>query len=355
MGTITRYDRMRTAIAEAYSVDEVKDIRDKAKALEEYARQAKDVESQNQYAEIRIRAERRAGEMLIEMKENGERNGQGGDRRSKSQPVTLIDIGIGKMQSSRWQAVAAIPEEVFEEHIAQTKSKSKELTSGGVLKVAKATRRREKRPSIQTSGMGQYGLIHSSIESLSLPDASIDVIVTDPPYPQEYLPLFSVLSHLAERVLKPGGSLFVMSGQSYLPEVICRLSERMRYHWVLSYLTPGGQATQLWKRNVNTFWKPVLWFVKDKYDGKWLGDVSGSKTNDNDKRFHGWGQSESGMIDLVQRCTEPGQTILDPFCGGGATGVAALLTERHFIGSDRDAACIETCRGRLSEIANADL
>ena len=81
----------------------------------------------------------------------------------------------------------------------------------------------------------------------------------------------------------------------------------------------------------------------------------GGKVNDNDKRFHGWGQSESGMIDLLQRCSEPLQTILDPFCGGGATGVAALATGRHFIGADKEAECIETCRSRLVGMSHADV
>ncbi len=108
----------------------------------------------------------------------------------------------------------------------------------------------------------------------------------------------------------------------------------------------------MWARKVNSFWKPVLWFTKGDYEGKWLGDVAKSEPNDNDKRFHHWGQSESGMLDLVRRCTEPADTVLDPFCGGGATGVAAVALNRLFIGSDIDADHLATTRQRLLRVVD---
>lgn len=186
---------------------------------------------------------------------------------------------------------------------------------------------------------------------------SIDAIITDPPYPREYLPAYADLACAAMQALRPGGSLFVMSGQSWLPEVFAALTSQptLTYNWTLAYLTPGGQAVQVFPRGVNTFWKPVLWFVKgDGPSGKWVGDVCRSDTNDNDKRYHGWGQSISGMVDLVQRVSEPGALIWDPFCGGGATGVAALTLGRRFIGSDIDEDQVRITLGRLAGIMEAD-
>ena len=181
-------------------------------------------------------------------------------------------------------------------------------------------------------------------------DESIDAVITDPPYPREYLPLYKTLAQEAARVLKPGGSLFVMTGQSYLPEILALMTPYIQYHWILSYLTPGGQSTQLWQRKVNTFWKPLLWFTKGEYTGTWVGDVTKSKINDNDKRFHHWGQSESGMADIIDRLTMPGQTILDPFLGGGTTAVVAIKLGRHFVGIDIDSEAIETTTVRLLEV-----
>lgn len=183
----------------------------------------------------------------------------------------------------------------------------------------------------------------------SIENGSIDYIITDPPYPQEYIPLCSDLSEVAARVLKPDGSLIVMIGQSYLPEVIQRLSEHMTYHWCMAYLTPGGQSPQLFHKRVNTFWKPVLWFKKGDYNGDYIGDVLKSPTNDNDKRFHEWGQSLGGMRDIIERFTNPNDLILDPFLGGGTTGVAAVTMGRRFIGVDIDLQNVAKSDQRIKE------
>lgn len=193
---------------------------------------------------------------------------------------------------------------------------------------------------------GQWMLIHKAVTDLEL---AADIIITDPPYEAAALPLYSDLGALAARALPDGGSLVVMSGQSYLPEIIRRLEEHLTYQWCLAYLTPGGQSAQLWDRKVNTFWKPLLWFVKGEYQGPWIGDVCRSEVNDNDKRFHEWGQSESGMLDVVSRFSRPSETVLDPFCGAGTTGVAAIALGRRFIGADIDAAALAVAKERIEK------
>lgn len=165
-----------------------------------------------------------------------------------------------------------------------------------------------------------------------------DVVITYPPYEKKFLPLFSELAKSCLNV----PLVAVMSGQSYLPEVINRLCEHLTYQWTLAYLTPGGQAVQQWEVQVNTTWKPVLLFGKAS---KWFGDVATSKNND--KTFHKWGQNEKGMMDLIERLSEPGQLICDPFCGGGTTALAAIALGRKFIGCDIDKNAIETTRMRI--------
>lgn len=178
-------------------------------------------------------------------------------------------------------------------------------------------------------------------------DGTVDAIITDPPYPEQFLPLFDGLGEIAERVLKPGGICAAMVGQSYLPQIIEALGRHLNYHWTLAYLTPGGQAVQLWQRKVNTFWKPVLVYVKGEYAGDWLGDVTKSDVNDNDKQHHHWGQSESGMADLIGRLSKPGQLICDPFLGGGTTAVVAHEMGRSFVGCDIDETCLESTKARF--------
>ncbi len=181
------------------------------------------------------------------------------------------------------------------------------------------------------------------------PDNSVDWIITDPPYPEEFLDCFSELSDVAARVLKPGGSLLCMSGQSYLPEVMERIGTDLTYQWTLAYLTPGGQAVQIFPRKVNTFWKPILWYVKGTYEGDWIGDVTKSDVNDNDKTRHEWGQSESGMHDLMRRFVRPGHTVVDPFLGAGTTGVIAIMLGAKFIGLDINEQALNEAKSRLGQ------
>lgn len=131
--SLVQLDRARTAIIQAKSLQEVKEIRDQAEALRVYARQAKDsLEIQNYCAEIKLRAERRAGEMLAENVEH-----KGGRPKKPSHDVRVLkDAGISWNESSRWQRVASVPEAKFEEHVAETKDAKKELTTNGVLKLA---------------------------------------------------------------------------------------------------------------------------------------------------------------------------------------------------------------------------
>lgn len=119
---LVRYDTMCRAIAAAYEVDEVKELRDKALALEHYSRQARNTEAERQACEIRLRAERRAGELLaLAEKAKGAQGSGSNQYEVRSRPATaptLADLGISKSQSSRWQQLAAVAEEQFEAALA---------------------------------------------------------------------------------------------------------------------------------------------------------------------------------------------------------------------------------------------
>jgi hypothetical protein len=67
-------------------------------------------------AVAKSRSERRGGELLAEMRERGERStGFGFQESQRATPApTLDDLGVTKHDSSRWQALAAIPEDSFD-------------------------------------------------------------------------------------------------------------------------------------------------------------------------------------------------------------------------------------------------
>lgn len=125
-----RYDAMCRAIEAAHAIDEVKDIRDKVLAIEAYSHQARNKEAERRAAEIRIRAERKCGQLLIDMKAAGKFAKGGAPYHSinrtgyVAEPVdddcehALAEWKVSKRQSHEWQQVAAIPDERFEADMA---------------------------------------------------------------------------------------------------------------------------------------------------------------------------------------------------------------------------------------------
>jgi hypothetical protein len=140
---LTLLSESRRLLAEATTIDEVKLIRDKAEALRAYAKQhSEGLEIQNAAAEVRIRAERRGGELIREMIESGVLRGPGGDRKSKGHDVLLklSDIGIDLHESKRWQRIHSLEEKKFEDFIRSTKGLGKELTTASLLRLANGER-----------------------------------------------------------------------------------------------------------------------------------------------------------------------------------------------------------------------
>jgi site-specific DNA-methyltransferase (adenine-specific) len=54
---------------------------------------------------------------------------------------------------------------------------------------------------------------------------------------------------------------------------------------------------------------------------------------------------------LVRLVTPPGGLVLDPFCGSGSTGIAAVLEQRRFVGIERDLDYVGIARARISHWA----
>lgn len=137
---LVRYEQARTALAECHRVDEVKDIRDKAEAMAAYARQAKDQELILWATEIKVRAERKAGEMLRDTAARGERHHHGRVSPDANKPTTLGDLGISANQSSRWQSLASMTDEHFETAVATAKDTAGQVTTAFMLREAKAAK-----------------------------------------------------------------------------------------------------------------------------------------------------------------------------------------------------------------------
>jgi len=200
----------------------------------------------------------------------------------------------------------------------------------------KSEKRKKEKLESKNSFLLKPELICKDIKEITEKDVqynSLDWIITDPPYPKKYLSLYQDLSMFGMKYLKPGGSLICMSGQSYLPEVIKKLNMYLDWHWCCAYLTIGD-ATQIYHRKIATNWKPLLWFTKGKRKGPFMKDLFQSMNRE--KEFDEWGQSESGMKDIIEKLTYSGELICDPFMGTGTTGYIALSLKRNFIGIEID-------------------
>jgi site-specific DNA-methyltransferase (adenine-specific) len=221
----------------------------------------------------------------------------------------------------------------------------------------------------------------------SLPTASVDAIITDPPYSSggmhmtsrtqrdtatKYIVNSGQTDHrnfsgdnrdqrswtlwctlwLSEalRVAKPGAPVIVFTDWRQLPattDVLQAAGATWRgvFPWCKPAGRPGGRGRF---RNATEF---AVWGsngdMPARDDLDYLPGFHIESTRRKDKH-HITGKPTELMRVMVQACP-PGGVILDPFAGSGTTGVAALLEGRRFIGAELDAQNADTARIRMDD------
>jgi site-specific DNA-methyltransferase (adenine-specific) len=219
----------------------------------------------------------------------------------------------------------------------------------------------------------------------TLPEASIDAVITDPPYSsggfsrddknrevagkyqssgaQRRYPAFSgdahdQRSHFAWsalwieaclRVLKPGGYFLVFSDWRQLP-LMSDAVQAGGICWRGIVAWDKGRGARAphrgYFRHQCEF---VLWGSKGalpwlRHDGPFDGCVHASVRQAD--KFHLTGKPTALMRELA-RPVPPGGIVLDPFAGSGTTGVAAILSGRRFLGIEREAEYVRIATERL--------
>lgn len=182
----------------------------------------------------------------------------------------------------------------------------------------------------------------------------VDLVFTDPPYPREFLPLWSDLGAWAARALKPGALLVAYSGHYHLPEVLARLGESLEYVW-LGWVDATGPQASVHQRPVMTGGKPLLFFsngpLAEPYRSRRFYDtVSSEYARDLAETGGGtrWAQSDAPAVRYIEALTERGELIADPFLGSGTFGRAAYTLLRRFVGAEIDAAVYEQALVRVN-------
>jgi hypothetical protein len=181
-----------------------------------------------------------------------------------------------------------------------------------------------------------------------IPDASVDLIFTDPPYDRKAIELYDGLGEFAARVLRPGGSLIAYIGQIQLPDAVADLSRHLRYWWTCSCYHSGPTLLRMNEYGIVNGWKPMLWFVKETRGDKttFVNDVA---TGTREKSHHDWQQSESEARYFIELLTEKDAFVVDPFCGGGTTPVACIGLGRKWAAFEIDEANLSRASERISE------
>lgn len=177
--------------------------------------------------------------------------------------------------------------------------------------------------------------------------ADVDLVLTDPPYPKEYLPLWSELGAWCARVLRPGHMLVTYTGHLFLPEVIARLSEHLEYVWC-GWLRTPGQNYRSHVRPVMSQGRPILFFSRGTVakEPRFTDEYTSEESKTGDQ--HEWQQSIGTPQKLIETLTRPGDLIADPFLGAGTFALAAKVTGRRVIGAEIDAEHFATCKERIA-------
>lgn len=205
----------------------------------------------------------------------------------------------------------------------------------------------------------------------TLPTASVDLVVTDPPY--ESLEKHRAVGTTTRLKHSKASSndWFTIFPNSRFPELFAEIYRVLKKdtHFYL-YCDPETMfvAKPLAEAAGFKFWKPLIWdkvsigmgyHYRARYECVLFFEKGKRKLHDlgiadiiEAKRITGGYPAEKPpevSEILIKQSTDTNQLVIDPFMGSGSVGVAAIRNSRHFRGNDLCAEAIEITRGRLVE------
>lgn len=268
--------------------------------------------------------------------------------RTRDEVAAAVGLGSGKTFDRAKKTVAEI-ERLAPEVLSAMEDGTVDMAEA--RKVVQRAKREEiertPRPAISLAADApvRHGDFRDVLGDLA--DGSVDLILTEPPYPKEDLPLYSDLGKIAARLLNDRGILFCWTGQLFLPEVLERLGEHLTYGWTFCLDLPGS-GSRIMGRHIIQSWKPVVAFTTGTWpSGEWGDDKLISPALD--KGLYEWQQNAEPARRLITRYSRPNALVVDPFCGVGSFGVAARQEGRQFIGVELDAQRAATAAERVTE------
>lgn len=225
----------------------------------------------------------------------------------------------------------------------------------------------------------------------NIPDSSVHLVVTSPPYNvgkeydqdldlEEYLNMLREVFTETHRVLVNGGRVCVnianVGRKPYIPyhkfiiDVMMEIGFLMRGEIIWNKGAGAGVSTAWgsWCSASNPTLRDTHEYILVFSKGKFTRDGKGRRSTISRDEFLEFTKSvwefppESAErvghpapfpVELPYRCiqlyTFEGEVVLDPFCGVGTTCIAAIKTNRHFIGIDINPEYVEKARRRIRE------
>jgi len=193
----------------------------------------------------------------------------------------------------------------------------------------------------------------------TLPDKSIDCVLTDPPYGIgrdkgfDGSVGFGGIGAPIARTKYTGDWDGERPDKNYFDEII-RVSKIALIFGgnYFSDILPVGNHWLVWdkKQTMPTFGDcELVWTNVKRNSVKWVTREWNGLLGREEKRQHATQKPTKIMAWLIENYTQPGMTVLDPYMGSGTTGVACLQTGRNFIGCEKDPNYFSVAKRRIEQ------
>jgi hypothetical protein len=359
---IPSLNSLHREISRITNLDDLKDFHVEFESelarLEKYAKSLGDTSRLVEIAKARTWMRREFGGVIIRLKRLGALARRGRPRKTSDESTlskTLKHLGISRNNSSVWQNWWRMPDGEFQKKVV-------EPVISKILYADKSGEREHRRREKQETLYGGNGIrvdshIHvGDFRELSpqiIRPNSVPLVMTDPLYNMESLQSILDLEKESARILVDGGSLVFYVGHVILPDVIKMMGTHLQYFMTLATVFETGRYAILRKHGVVCKHLPMLWYVKGhRGDPQKLID-SAVVSRKAEKKWHPYGKAQSDAEYFIKHLTGKGGTVVDFFCGGGTTLVAAEKLGRKWVGFEIDRKVARRASQRIEEFRNS--
>lgn len=178
-----------------------------------------------------------------------------------------------------------------------------------------------------------------------IPDASVDLIFTDPVYWQ--IEDYGWLSETAARVLKDGGSCLAYCGNVQQVQAGAAMLPYLTPRPVLSaFMCPPYPRLFDAMCHVNTM--PLLWFTKGRGKPRQWVTLQYSSSYHHKNHGHQWGKNFAACLHWLHHFARPCDIVFEPFTGGATTLAACKMLGLQYIAFEIDPDTAARARERVA-------